>query len=87
MKIQFTRHALKRFAERQISLQQVLNTLKNSDVKTEEEQNLIAVYKRFKELALKVVFKEEEGELKIITAHWIEKERLKKLKPIIEGER
>lgn len=86
MIIRFTRHALKRLSERKITVIQVANTLKNCDVKTEEDENLIAVYKKFGRLALKVVYKEEGGDIKIITTHWVEKERLKKLKPIIEGE-
>ncbi len=85
MIIRFTRHALKRISERKITVKQVANALKNYDIKTEEEENLIAVYKKFDRLALKVVYKEENSKIKIITTHWIEKERLKKLKPIIEG--
>ena len=85
MKIKFTRHALKRIAERKITLKQISITLKNPDIKTEEEENLIAIYKKFKNLAIKVVYKEYDDEIKIITAFWIEKERLKNLKPIIEG--
>lgn len=45
MEIKFTRHALKRLVERKITLKQVSITLKNPDIKTEEEENLIAVYK------------------------------------------
>lgn len=86
MEIKFTKHALERLNERNIDEKQVLKTIENPEVKTAESENLTAVYKKFDNLALKVVYKEEEGELKIVTVHWIAKERLKKLKLIIEGE-
>lgn len=85
MKIIFTRHALKRLTERKITVKQISCALKNPDIRTEEEENLSAIYKKYDSLALKVVYKEENNQIKIITAHWVEKERLKKLQPIIEG--
>lgn len=85
MEIKFTNHALVRLTERKIKTNQVLSAIAEPDIKTEEE-NQTAVYKIFGKLALKVVITEEKDEIKVITVHWLEKERLKKLKPIIEGE-
>lgn len=59
MKIKFTGHALKRFVERKLTVRQVLSVLKNPDIRTEEEESLIAVYRIFGSLALKVVYKYE----------------------------
>lgn len=86
MEIKFTKHALERLRERKIKLRQVSLTIKRPDVKTEEE-NQTAFYKVFGELALKVVLRIENESIKVITLHWLEKDRLKKLKPIIEGEK
>lgn len=85
MEIRFTKHALERLIERKITPAQVLRTIRKPDIKTEEDGQT-AVYQRFGRLALKIVIKKEKEEIRVITVHWIEKERLKKLKPIIEGE-
>ena len=85
MEIRFTKHALERLTERKIEIEQILLTIKKPDIKT-EEINQSAFYKVFEELALKVVIREQDETIKVITVHWLEKDRLKKLKPIIEGE-
>jgi len=87
MQIKFTKHALERVKERKVTTKQVLLTIKKPDFKTLEEEDLLSVYKKFNHLALKVVLKQEEDEIRVVTVHWVEKERLTKLKPLIEGEK
>lgn len=87
MEYVFTKHAKERMILRRISKKEVINTIKNHDLKAldGEKENKIAFYKNWKQkFALKVVSIEDGSEVKIITVHPISLDRLKNVKNLIE---
>jgi len=87
MKYVFTKHARERMVLRRISRKDILNTIKNNELKEldDSKENKIAFYKKWTEkFALKVVTIENEFEIKIITVHPIDRDRLKNIKNLIE---
>lgn len=85
MKTRFTRHAIERLQERNVSVEKIEETVTAPDFKT-EENGIYTLYKIYRQLALKVVCRYENESVVIITVYWVEKERLKGIQPIIEGE-
>jgi len=87
MKYVLTKHARERMVLRRISRKDILNTIKNNELKELDDgkENKIAFYKKWTEkFALKVVTIENEFEIKIITVHPIDRDRLKNIKNLIE---
>lgn len=72
----FTRHSLLKLTQRGISKNIVRKTLKSPDYKTSSYSGRMITYKKFDKIYLKVVYKIEEGNMIIITQHWVEKPKL-----------
>lgn len=87
MKYVFTKHAKERMVLRRISRKDVIDTIKDKELKTldDDKENKIAFYKKWTEkFALKVVTIENEFEIRIITVHPIGLGRLKNIRNLIE---
>ena len=74
----FTRHALLKLKQREISKIAVRATLKSPDYKFPSYSNRVIAYKKFDKLYLKVIYKMEEGNIIVITQHWQERPKLRK---------
>ena len=69
----FTDHALLKLRQRNIPKRFVLQTLASFDEESPSHSNRHIRYKRFKKLLMAVVFKEERGDIIVLTAHWVDK--------------
>ncbi|OGD90819.1 hypothetical protein A3D81_00635 [Candidatus Curtissbacteria bacterium RIFCSPHIGHO2_02_FULL_40_17] len=78
MKIKFTKHARKMLTFRRIKRVQVEETIKNSEDRSTGKSGKDVLYKNFGKNYLKVVISKEEGDVFVITEHWIAKKRIKK---------
>ncbi len=74
----FSSHSLLKLKQRDIPKITVRKTLASPDYRIPSYSDRIVVYKKFDKLYLKVVYKEESGNLIIITQHWEEKPKLVK---------
>lgn len=71
--IKFTEHAETRLDERDISKEQVKNTLENPDFILPTRANRKIAIKKIDNKFLKVVFTKENSDIIVITNHWISK--------------
>ncbi len=69
----FTRHALLKLQQREISREAVRKTLKYPDYKIPSYGDRVIAYKKFDKLYLKVIYRIEEGSMVVITQHWQKK--------------
>lgn len=65
-------------AFRKIEERQVKETINSPDDKSKGRSGKAVFYKDFGKNYLKVVISKEEGEVVVITEHWIAKKRVKK---------
>lgn len=72
-RIIFTPHSLLKLKQRGISPWLVKRTLKFPDHKALSFSGRLIAYKKFDKLYLKVVYIIEEGNIVVITQHWVEK--------------
>ena len=72
----FTKHALEALAQRQISQKEASECAKNPDKKLPAKNNCEIHLKNFGEKYLKLIVR-KEIDLRIITAHWIDKKRIR----------
>jgi len=63
---------------RRIKRVQVEETIKNSEDRSTGKSGKDVLYKNFGKNYLKVVISKEEGDVFVITEHWIAKKRIKK---------
>ncbi|MDO8551307.1 MAG: DUF4258 domain-containing protein [bacterium] len=78
MKITFSQHALLKLAERNLSQEFVIKTIKDPDFILPSRGNRERAYKRFRNNYLEVIFVKERESTIVITAHWVAKIARKK---------
>jgi len=66
----FTQHSLLKLKQREISESLVSKTLKNPDHIFKSYSDREIAYKKFRKLYLKVIYKEEFGNISVITQYW-----------------
>jgi hypothetical protein len=67
----FTDHARRRMAERKISKQQVITTLKQPDAKKDGIDRTKLLQKKYRDKTLEVVVEFYKNKIVIITLYWI----------------
>ena len=87
MQIIFTLHAKVRQKQRKITVKQIIETIKKPDILSIDNEDKFLAFKKYNHLALKVIYIKEENKIKIISFHWLNVERLKNIKPVLEGEK
>lgn len=75
MMIVFTHHAVLKLAQRNISKNLVIQTVRQPDQLTPTYRNRIAAFKRFGRRYLKVIFRKEGARGIIITQYWVDRLR------------
>ncbi|MCG2689702.1 DUF4258 domain-containing protein [Candidatus Parcubacteria bacterium] len=68
----FTQHALLKLKQRRIKKDLVLETLKKPDKTLLSRNDRKIVLKKFGKLYLKVVFRQEQSNIVVITQHWVD---------------
>ena len=66
----FTQHSLLKLKQRGISKDLVVETLKNPDYVFESYSDREMVFKKFRKLYLKVIYREKFGNISVITQYW-----------------
>ena len=66
----FTQHSLLKLEQRGISKDLVVKALENPDYVIESYSDREMVFKKFRTLYLKVIFREEFGNISVITQYW-----------------
>jgi len=74
----FTSHALLKLEQRKISQKLVKKALTSPDYKFTTYSNREIIYKKFDKLYLKIIYKEENQNIIVITQYWEEKPKLVK---------
>lgn len=69
----FTDHSLLKLRQRNIPKKLVIETVNNPDCEGRGHSERKACFKKFGKLFLKVVYKNEGGDIVIITQHWVAK--------------
>lgn len=71
--IRFSRHALLKLEHRKISKNFVFATLENPDYTQESHGDRTIVFKKFRTLYMKVIFKKKHDTIVVITEYWVKK--------------
>ena len=69
----FTRHAILKLGQRNISRNLVVKTLNAPDKILPTSENRKAAFKKFRKLYFKVIFRREGGDIIVITQYWTDK--------------
>ncbi len=75
--IKFTEHVETRLEERNITKEQIGEAIGSPDVVLPARANRSIAIKKFENNFLKVVFIKDQGDIIVITTHWISKLKLK----------
>lgn len=78
MRIIFSKHALTKLTQRNLSREFVIQTLKNPSFILPGHESRERVFKKFRMNYLEVVFVQENKNMVVITAHWVAKVKRKK---------
>ena len=68
--IEFTEHAARKIAQRNLQKAWIIETLDNPDYVKESYGRRVVAYKKIGKLYLAVIFVKEEKNIVVITAHW-----------------
>lgn len=79
MAIKFTKHAREMLAFRRIKQSMADETVNNPDETLPAERGLKSYLKDFGKNYLMMVVAEEEGDKIVVTLHWLDKKRVKKV--------
>ncbi len=69
----FSEHSVQKLSQRNLTRQKVLEAFVKPDKIVKTYGNRTALLKKFGDLYLKVIYKQEGKNLIIITQHWVEK--------------